>query len=149
MIKSLIINAVLVLCLTYPTISIAQDNAQAAKNPFISNGINIFGKPVDTQTRCKHWHSALDIIAIKFKCCDKYYPCYSCHTETADHEAQVWPKHEFATKAILCGVCGNELSIKDYMACDNTCPKCASLFNPGCSKHYHLYFETDAIKANK
>jgi uncharacterized CHY-type Zn-finger protein len=112
-----------------------------SKNPFSINGISIFGKPVDNQTRCEHWHSALDIIAIKFKCCEKYFPCYSCHEETADHEAMVWPKNEFDTKAILCGVCGTELSIKDYMGCNNTCPKCASLFNPGCSKHYHLYFE--------
>ena len=114
-----------------------------SKNPFSINGISIFGKPVDNQTRCEHWHSALDIIAIKFKCCEKYFPCYSCHEETADHKANVWPRNEFDTKAILCGVCGTELSIKDYMGCNNTCPKCASLFNPGCSKHYHLYFEVE------
>lgn len=105
------------------------------------NGITIFGKPVDNQTRCVHWHSELDIIAIKFKCCNQYYPCYSCHAETTDHKPEVWPKKEFDQKAILCGVCGNELSITDYMACDNTCPKCSSLFNPGCKNHYHLYFE--------
>ncbi len=106
-------------------------------------GINVFGKSVDNQTRCVHWHSQLDIIAIKFKCCDKYYPCFSCHEEEADHEHQVWLKSEFDEKAILCGVCGNELSIKDYMASDNTCLHCNSGFNPGCSNHYHLYFETD------
>ncbi len=105
-------------------------------------GINVFGKPVDNQTRCVHWHSELDIIAIKFKCCDKYYPCFSCHEEEADHDHQVWPKAEFDQKAILCGVCGNELTIEDYMDSNNTCPTCKSGFNPGCSKHYHLYFET-------
>ncbi|WP_084421148.1 CHY zinc finger protein [Algoriphagus vanfongensis] len=105
-------------------------------------GINVFGKPVDNQTRCVHWHSDLDIIAIKFKCCEKYYPCYSCHEEEAEHEPKVWPREEFDQKAILCGVCGTELSIADYMASNNTCPKCQSAFNPGCSKHYHLYFET-------
>jgi uncharacterized CHY-type Zn-finger protein len=87
-------------------------------------GINVFGKTVDDQTRCVHWHSELDIIAIKFKCCDKYYPCFSCHEEEADHEHQVWPKEEFDQKAILCGVCGNELTITDYMASNNTCPTC-------------------------
>ncbi|MFT4857470.1 MAG: putative CHY-type Zn-finger protein [Algoriphagus sp.] len=107
-------------------------------------GINIFGKPVDQQTRCQHWHSDLDIIAIKFHCCDKYYPCFSCHEETADHSPSVWPKAEFDTKAILCGVCGTELSITDYQNSNNTCPNCKSAFNPGCSKHYHLYFETEA-----
>jgi uncharacterized CHY-type Zn-finger protein len=107
-------------------------------------GVNVFGKPVDNQTRCVHWHSELDIIAIKFKCCDKYYPCFSCHEEEAHHEPQVWPKAEFDQKAILCGVCGNELSIQDYMNSNNTCPTCKSGFNPGCSKHYHLYFQTEA-----
>lgn len=105
-------------------------------------GINIYGKPIDQQTRCQHWHSDLDVIAIKFKCCEKYYPCFSCHEETADHEPEVWPKSEFDTKAILCGVCGTELSITDYQNSSNTCPNCKAAFNPGCSKHYHLYFET-------
>lgn len=109
------------------------------------NGINVFGKPIDQQTRCVHWHSELDIIAIKFKCCEKYYPCFSCHEEEADHEHQVWPKEEFDQKAILCGVCGNELSISDYMSSENTCPHCESKFNPGCSKHYHLYFQTGSL----
>ena len=109
-------------------------------------GINVFGKPVDNQTRCVHWHSELDVIAIKFKCCEKYYPCFSCHEEEADHTHQVWPKKEFDQKAILCGVCGTELSIKDYMNSNNTCPNCQAAFNPGCSKHYHLYFETPENK---
>ena len=33
----------------------------------------IYGLTVDNQTRCQHYHSVLDIIAIKFKCCDKFY----------------------------------------------------------------------------
>ncbi|MFC3881306.1 CHY zinc finger protein [Algoriphagus namhaensis] len=112
-------------------------------------GINVFGKPVDNQTRCVHWHSELDIIAIKFKCCDKYYPCFSCHEEEADHDHKVWPKEEFDQKAILCGVCGNELGIQEYMNSNNTCPHCKSNFNPGCSKHYHLYFETKTHNEKK
>ncbi|WP_194775031.1 CHY zinc finger protein [Pararhodonellum marinum] len=114
---------------------------------FIEIGeIPVFGKNVDKQTRCVHWHSDLDIIAIKFKCCDKYFPCFSCHEEEADHPHQVWPKSEFDQKAILCGVCGTELRIRDYMASDNTCPHCQSGFNPGCSNHYHLYFETLEVR---
>lgn len=109
-------------------------------------GINIYGKPIDQQTRCQHWHSELDVIAIKFKCCEKYYPCFSCHEEEADHEPKVWPKSEFDSKAILCGVCGTELSITDYQSSNNTCPNCKAAFNPGCSKHYHLYFETEGKK---
>ena len=109
-------------------------------------GIAVYGKLVDHQTRCVHWYSSLDIIAIKFKCCGKYFPCYSCHAETTTHTSVVWPASEFGEKAILCGVCGHELTISEYMACRNTCPNCASSFNPGCAKHYDLYFETKASK---
>jgi uncharacterized CHY-type Zn-finger protein len=99
------------------------------------------GKLVDDQARCVHYHSPVDIIAIKFKCCNEYYPCYECHSETAGHEAEVWTKKNWDEKAILCGVCKTELTIREYLESSNTCPKCRSSFNPGCSRHYHLYFE--------
>ena len=101
----------------------------------------VYGKVVDDETRCEHYHSPLDIIAIKFKCCDKYYPCSQCHEETADHPAQTWNKDEWNTKAILCGVCKSELTINEYMNSNDQCPNCRSAFNPNCSKHYHLYFQ--------
>jgi uncharacterized CHY-type Zn-finger protein len=107
----------------------------------VTHGVAVYGKPVDQQTRCEHWHSDLDIIAIKFKCCEKYFPCFSCHEETVDHPPQVWPVDEFDTKAVLCGACGVELSINEYLQSNNTCPNCSAAFNPGCRKHYHLYFE--------
>ena len=37
----------------------------------------------------------LDVIAIKFKCCDKYYPCYKCHDEHESHSIQRWTEKEF------------------------------------------------------
>jgi uncharacterized CHY-type Zn-finger protein len=123
--------------------SMAQEAAPQVFNIIEIEGVRVFGKSVDHQTRCIHWHSALDVIAIKFKCCGKYYPCFSCHEEEADHDHQVWPTSEFDQKAILCGVCGHELGILEYMEANNTCPKCEASFNPSCSKHYHLYFETD------
>ena len=101
----------------------------------------IKGKLVDDQTRCIHYHSELDIIAIKFKCCGEYYPCYECHAEMAGHPSQVWTKEERNEKAVLCGVCQAELTIQEYFDSDNTCPHCKSSFNPNCSRHYHLYFE--------
>ena len=103
--------------------------------------IQVKGQVVDAHTRCVHYHSVLDVIAIKFKCCGEYYPCYSCHEAAAGHQVQVWPHAEWNTKAILCGMCGTELTINQYMQSNNTCPNCAAHFNPGCSKHYHLYFE--------
>ena len=99
------------------------------------------GKIVDNYTRCIHYRSDLDVIAIKFKCCNEYYPCYECHEEESDHEYKVWNKNEFDAKAVLCGVCKNEMTIREYLASGNKCPYCEAAFNPGCSKHYHLYFE--------
>jgi uncharacterized CHY-type Zn-finger protein len=103
--------------------------------------LEIKGKLVDDQTRCEHYHSPLDIIAIKFKCCNEYYACHQCHEETANHKPKVWKKEEWDTKAIFCGVCKNELTIREYFHSGNQCPYCRSAFNPNCSRHYHLYFE--------
>jgi uncharacterized CHY-type Zn-finger protein len=58
-------------------------------------GEEVYGVDVDPETRCAHWHSPLDIVAIKFKCCGRWYPCYECHSELADHAASVWPADEF------------------------------------------------------
>ncbi|GMQ23746.1 hypothetical protein Aoki45_04280 [Algoriphagus sp. oki45] len=138
------ITLILSFLLVFGLVAKAQEKVLEPLKVSQIQGINVFGKPVDNQTRCVHWHSDLDIIAIKFKCCDKYYPCFSCHEEEADHEHKVWTKKEFDQKAILCGVCGNELTIQGYMDSNNTCPHCQSAFNPGCSKHYHLYFEIDS-----
>lgn len=96
---------------------------------------------IDRHTRCQHYHSEVDIIAIKFKCCGTYYPCYKCHEEHADHKPEVWGKHEWAEKAILCGNCNLELTIEQYMNSNAQCPHCRASFNPKCANHYHLYFE--------
>ena len=103
--------------------------------------LQVKGKTVDEQTRCVHYHSALDIIAIKFKCCKEYYPCYYCHEEVAGHKAITWNKDEFETPAILCGMCKAELTIAAYKTCNYECPYCRAAFNPKCCNHDHLYFE--------
>ncbi len=104
-------------------------------------GTTIIGVSVDAETRCHHYYTEKDIIAIKFKCCDTYYPCHLCHEEKADHPASQWEQNEREFKAILCGKCGHELTIKAYMASDSTCPNCHASFNPGCQLHDHLYFK--------
>ncbi|MEO8770125.1 MAG: CHY zinc finger protein [Ferruginibacter sp.] len=101
----------------------------------------IKGKPVDENTRCVHYHAELDIIAIRFKCCNDYYPCYYCHEETAGHTHEVWLKAAFDTKAILCGNCKHEMTITEYKSSNYKCPSCSSPFNPKCSNHDHFYFE--------
>ena len=100
------------------------------------------GKPIDDQTRCVHYHSALDIIALKFKCCGEYYPCYYCHEETAGHAPERWSLKEWDQRAVLCGVCKHELSVNEYLHCNYACPNCNAAFNPRCHGHNHLYFET-------
>ncbi|MGN8026832.1 CHY zinc finger protein [Microbacterium sp. 22242] len=97
------------------------------------------GRVVDEQTRCVHYRTELDIVAIRFACCGEYYPCHLCHEETAGHAAQRWPGDARATKAVLCGACGAELSIAEYVA-TTSCPCCSAAFNPGCALHEHLYF---------
>jgi uncharacterized CHY-type Zn-finger protein len=102
------------------------------------------GKTVDQHTRCVHYHLAMDIIAIKFKCCGEYYPCFSCHQEVAGHQPELWPEAEFDTPAILCGMCGHQLTIQEYFDSNNQCTACQAAFNPGCKNHYHLYFQVNS-----
>lgn len=99
------------------------------------------GNSVDSESRCSHYHSDLDVIAIKFKCCKEYYACYYCHQELSGHDAQVWGQDEFDEKAVLCGVCGNEMTIAQYLKSNFRCLKCGAPYNPKCIEHYHLYFD--------
>ena len=101
----------------------------------------VYGKPLDAHTRCVHYHSETDIIAIRFACCGRYYPCFECHEAEADHPATVWPQADWNKKAVLCGVCQSELTIWEYLHSRHTCPNCHAAFNPGCKNHYHLYFD--------
>jgi len=101
----------------------------------------VLGKTVDGQTRCVHYSGPTDVVAIKFKCCGSYYPCFQCHRECADHHAQQWPCSEWSEKAILCGVCKTEHTIRTYLGV-HSCPQCNAAFNEGCRLHRHLYFVT-------
>jgi len=104
----------------------------------------VVGINLDDQTRCSHYRTPKDIIAIKMKCCGVYYACKECHQALADHPLEVWPRSEWDQPAVLCGNCGLELTIKQYLRCESACPGCAAAFNPGCRKHYHFYFEVTA-----
>jgi len=114
----------------------------------------VHGAVVDDQTRCTHWHGPDDVIAIKFWCCGAFYPCASCHEESAGHPIQRWPAAEWDQPAILCGVCGDVLTINTYLnsylstylntCSDGTrCPSCSATFNERCALHHQLYFEVD------
>lgn len=105
---------------------------------------NVRGIDLDAQTRCTHYRTELDIVAIKMKCCGIYYACKDCHEVLADHQIELWPRSEWSQLAVLCGACGSELSIERYMASGDGCPHCDAAFNPGCRNHYQFYF-TSAV----
>src|SRR6185437_2125715 len=102
-------------------------------------GTTVYGETVDDETRCVHYRGPTDVIAIRFKCCHRWYPCYECHAAEADHPAQVWPRSDSDTQVAVCGVCGHKLTISEYLSCGSSCPQCGAGFNPGCAKHCHLY----------
>lgn len=109
-------------------------------NARVVRGETITGAEVDEKTRCAHYHSERDIIAIKFRCCGDWFPCHRCHAELAGHAAVVWPRDEFDAAAVLCGACGHQLTVREYLECDSSCPRCQRQFNPGCASHSHFYF---------
>lgn len=100
----------------------------------------IKGSVIDKETRCIHYHTEVDRIAIKFYCCLTYFPCHLCHEEAGCGDMQVWPRDKFDQKGILCGACGKELTINTYLQGTNKCPTCQTAFNPNCKLHEKLYF---------
>ena len=103
--------------------------------------IKIHGRLTDDQTRCAHYHTALDIVAIQFKCCERYYACYECHEESESHDPMRWVTADLGQRALFCGACKSTLTITDYLTCDFTCTSCRSPFNPGCANHTDRYFD--------
>jgi uncharacterized CHY-type Zn-finger protein len=101
---------------------------------------NVYGVGMDGETRCVHFGTELDVVALRFGCCAEYYCCLSCHRTLADHGAEPWPADRRTEPAVLCGVCGTTMTASEYISA-GTCPNCASAFNPGCAKHYDRYFE--------
>lgn len=100
----------------------------------------IYGLLVDNEIRCQHYHTELDIVALKCFDCLKYYACYQCHDNLEEHCFRAYPCHLKQDKVLICGVCQHEMVIEEYqeaIACSN----CHSVFNPACSKHYDIYFE--------
>jgi uncharacterized CHY-type Zn-finger protein len=100
------------------------------------------GIGVDAQTRCVHYGSPLDVVAIKMKCCGTYFACKECHAALVDHSLEPWPREEWEQSAVLCGACGSELTIAGYMGSSDRCPACGAAFNPGCREHRGYYFSS-------
>lgn len=113
------------------------------KKIIMVNQHHVYGLLINENTGCLHHDSSLDVIAIKFKCCMRYYACYSCHLALADHPAERWHSDEFHRNAILCGQCRTEMTIQQYILCKNECLNCKSQFNSKCELHWDKYFITE------
>jgi len=101
----------------------------------------VHGVAVDAATRCAHYGTDRDVVAIRFACCERFYPCHACHDAVADHDAERWPRSSFDAPAILCGACGTVLSVETYLDAEHACPDCGHAFNPGCAAHADRYFD--------
>ena len=112
-------------------------HAPATDDRFV---VSLRGVGVDDETRCRHWHEEVDVIALRFACCETYYPCAACHAATTDHDPERWPRERFDDPAVLCGVCRTALTAECYLGSGDVCPDCEAPFNPGCRDHRHLYF---------
>jgi uncharacterized CHY-type Zn-finger protein len=99
------------------------------------------GVGVGPETRCAHYHSPRDVIAIRFPCCDAFYPCHGCHEAGTEHAPERWTADQFNTPAVLCGNCGTVLTVEQYLNADHTCLACGAAFNPECARHHDRYFE--------
>lgn len=105
------------------------------------HGVDVRGVAVDPETRCVHYGSERDVIALRFGCCGDFFLCHRCHEAVADHDSEPWPRERFDEPAVLCGVCGSDLTVGRYRDCGYSCPDCGAAFNPGCAAHEDLYFE--------
>jgi len=99
----------------------------------------VVGVAVDDETRCAHYHSDRDVVAIQFPCCETYYPCFRCHERCVDHDAERWPRGRFDEPAVLCGACGETLSAGDRVRVALTCYEDHSWEMEG------VYCETHAV----
>lgn len=102
--------------------------------------VAVHGVDVDPETRCAHYATERDVLAIAFACCGTFYPCFECHAALADHEAEVWPRDARDVEALRCGACGAAFAIETYLAAPSSCPACDAPFNPGCVDHHDRYF---------
>ena len=103
----------------------------------------VHGVGVDGETRCVHYATDRDVVALRFACCDRYYPCVRCHEAVTAHTPEPIPATEFDDPGVLCGVCGTALTVRSYLDAEHECPACGAAFNPGCAAHHDRYFELD------
>ena len=102
--------------------------------------VQVLGLKMDKETRCLHYHSPLDIVALKCFSCQTYAACYQCHDALSDHSFAPYPSSRSKDKVLLCGACQTEMTISLYRT-SPSCPSCHKPFNPACKNHDHIYFK--------
>jgi len=102
--------------------------------------VPLCGVALDDETRCTHYDSDRDVVALRFVCCDTYYPCIHCHSQLAGHNPERLVPDRFDEPAVLCGACRTRLSATAYLSGDDACPVCDAEFNRGCRRHRDHYF---------
>lgn len=68
----------------------------------------IYGLTLDSAGRCQHYHTKVDIVALKCAKCQQYYACYQCHDKLVGHH--FIPVKTDGPAPALCGVCRNTLT---------------------------------------
>lgn len=102
----------------------------------------VLGIGVDGESRCAHWRSSVDVVAMRFKCCGAFYGCAGCHVAVAGHAPERWDVRRDRDEIVaMCGVCGTQYPLKGYLANGDACSTCGADWNPGCRKHRELYFK--------
>ena len=71
--------------LNSPSTLLSRDQEGAALHTMPETRPPVSGIGLDSQNRCAHYSSALDIISIKMRCCGIYYACEDCHEALAGH----------------------------------------------------------------
>ena len=97
------------------------------------------GVLVDDESRCVHYHTDKDIVALQCYECQKYYACYQCHNALETHTFTPYPLSLKEDRPILCGSCKKILTYEEYSK-KSSCPYCKAAFNPACQNHYSIYF---------
>lgn len=96
----------------------------------------IKGIQIDEAGRCFHYHSIVDIVALKCSYCQQYYACYKCHDSLNHHPFKANSSKE--NFPVLCGLCREKLTLSQYK--EGFCYYCKHSFNPNCSYHHSIYF---------
>lgn len=86
----------------------------------------IYGIDLDGEGRCRHYHTACDVVA----------PCYQCHEQLRNHPFV--PVSVADPAPVLCGSCRHLLTYEKYKK--GACPYCHHAFNPKCQLHETIYF---------